>query len=84
MGNIMDKRQPQVPLAKWYSFPTDSLTRAFITPYIARLHVRSEPQYISLATRIVTYLSSSESPWDLPQEEPTCYALRLMTQRTGY
>ena len=80
----MHKRHPKVPLAKWYSFPADSLTQAFITPYIGRLRVLAEPEYLTLATRFVTYFSSSESPWQLPQEEPTCYAIRLMTQRTGY
>lgn len=33
---------------------------------------------------MVNYFHSAESGWQLPQEEPTCYALRLMTKQTGY
>lgn len=80
----MHKRHPKVRLAKWHIFPADSLTQAYITPYIARLRVRAEPEHLDIATRVVNYFHSAESGWQMPQEEPTCYALRLMTQRTGY
>lgn len=79
----MHPRHPNVTLAKWYRFPSDSLTQAFITPHVARLQVMTEPEYISIATRVVHYISSGDVSWQLPQEEPTCHALRLMTKHSG-
>lgn len=73
----MHKRRPPVPLAKWYCLSDDTHAQLFITPYIARLRVVAAPEYVSIATRIVTYVTSGDSTWYTPQEEPTCYALRL-------
>lgn len=73
----MPNDRAPVDLADWYSFPADSLTRAFITPHTARLRIMADPEYLSIATRIVSYVTSGDATWTLPEEEPTSYAIRL-------
>ncbi|GAA4020384.1 hypothetical protein GCM10022408_38010 [Hymenobacter fastidiosus] len=80
----MPKDHPVVPLAKWYSFPADSLTRAFLNPCLPWLWVQAEPEHLDIVTRVVNYITSGESSWDLPKEEPICYALRIRSQSIGY
>lgn len=73
----MPNDRAPVDLADWYSFPADSLTRAFITPHTARLRIMADPEYLSIATRIVSYVASGDVTWTLPEEKPTSYAIRL-------
>jgi hypothetical protein len=74
----MPKSKPPVPLAKWYSFPADSCTRAFITPHIARLRVVGDPENIMVITRQTTYTQwGGEYRFELPGEGAVCYGIGM-------
>ncbi|NVO84491.1 hypothetical protein [Hymenobacter terrestris] len=74
----MDTRIPPVTLAKWYCLTDDSHIQLLINPTLPQWRVVGAPEYVSVATRFV--VTSSDTTWPTPLEEPTCCGLCLARQ----
>ena len=78
----MSRRPNSVPLARWYSFPGNLLSRAFITPHIKRLWAFADPEYLNMTHRLITHVHTEgfSYEWAYPQQSPTCVEVRLTRQ----
>ena len=78
----MSKRPQGVNLARWYSLPGDTLSRAFITPHVKRLWVFTDPEYLNMTHRLITHVHTEgySYQWAYPADSPKCVEIR-MTRR---